>query len=116
MGTFPEGTELHDPTTKEASEFANSISGTLIELTHNHGTELDPEFKHHNGNTDPRGFGHIGFLVDNLEETCERMEKEQGVKFHKRPQDGMMRNIAFALDPDNYWVELIRRTTWPTSE
>ncbi|CAI8616355.1 unnamed protein product [Vicia faba] len=29
-----------------------------IELTHNWGTESDPEFKgHHNGNSDPRGFG-----------------------------------------------------------
>ncbi|KAK2433880.1 glyoxalase/bleomycin resistance protein/dioxygenase superfamily protein [Trifolium repens] len=29
-----------------------------IELTHNWGTESDPEFKgYHNGNSDPRGFG-----------------------------------------------------------
>jgi lactoylglutathione lyase len=38
------------------------------------------------------------------------MEKEHGVKFHKRPQDGNMRDLAFALDPDGYWIELIRRT------
>lgn len=76
MGSFEEGTELHDPKSQEASNFAHSISTTLLELTHNHGTENDPDFKHHNGNTDPRGFGHIGFLVDNLEETCKKLETE----------------------------------------
>lgn len=76
MGTFPEGTMLPDPKSAEASDFASSVSSCLLELTHNHGTETDPDFKHHSGNEDPRGFGHIGFLIDNLEETCERMEKE----------------------------------------
>lgn len=76
MGTFPEGTKLPDPTSEEADHFARSISGVLLELTHNHGTENQPDFKHHNGNTDPRGFGHIGFLVNNLEETCKKMENE----------------------------------------
>lgn len=33
----------------------------VLELTHNHGTETDPEFKGYaSGNSDPgRGFGHI---------------------------------------------------------
>lgn len=44
LGTFPEGTKLPDPTSPEAAEYARSISGTLLELTHNHGTEDDPEF------------------------------------------------------------------------
>jgi len=76
LGTFPEGTKLPDPTSPEAVSFGLSVSSCLLELTHNWGTESDPEFKHHSGNEDPRGFGHIGFLTDNLEETCERMEKE----------------------------------------
>lgn len=112
LGTFPEGTKLPDPTSPEAGEFARSVSSCLLELTHNHGTESDPDFKHHSGNEDPRGFGHIGFLIDNLEETCERMEKELGVGFKKRPHEGNMHNIAFAYDPDGYWVEIIRRTEW----
>ena len=40
------------------------------------------------------------------------MEKEQGVAFKKRPHEGNMRNIAFAYDPDGYWVEIIQRSTW----
>lgn len=36
-----------------------------LELTHNHGTENDPDFKYYNGNEEGRqGFGHTGFLVD----------------------------------------------------
>lgn len=29
----------------------------LVELTWNYGTEKDPEFKYHNGNDQPQGFG-----------------------------------------------------------
>jgi lactoylglutathione lyase len=31
----------------------------LLELTWNYGTEKDEEFKYHNGNDKPQGFGHI---------------------------------------------------------
>jgi hypothetical protein len=32
-----------------------------LELTHNWGTEADESFTgYHNGNSDPRGYGHIG--------------------------------------------------------
>ena len=33
-----------------------------------------------------------------------------GVKFQKRPNEGRMMGIAFALDPDGYWIEIIRRS------
>jgi lactoylglutathione lyase len=32
-----------------------------------------------------------------------------GVKFHKRPDEGRMKGIAFALDPNGYWIEIVRR-------
>merc|ERR1712176_918971 len=79
-----------------------------LELTWNHGTESDPDFKVHDGNAQPQGFGHIGFLLDDLEGSCAKMEAE-GVVFKKKPQDGNMRGIAFAYDPNGYWIELIDR-------
>ncbi|KAI9151839.1 Lactoylglutathione lyase [Paramyrothecium foliicola] len=79
----------------------------LIELTHNYGTENDPEYKVNNGNTEPnRGFGHTCISVDNLQAACQRIE-DAGYKFQKKLSDGRMRHIAFALDPDGYWVEII---------
>jgi lactoylglutathione lyase len=50
----------------------------------------------------------VGFLTDNLEEACEYLEKN-GVAFKKKPKDGNMHNLAFAYDPDGYWVEIIQR-------
>lgn len=73
----------------------------ILELTHNFGTESDPNFKGYvSGNTEPsKGFGHIALSVDNVDKACARLEK-LGVKFQKKPSDGTMKDIAFILDPD----------------
>lgn len=79
----------------------------LIELTHNYGTENDDSFSVNNGNVEPhRGFGHTCISVDNLQAACQRIE-DAGYSFKKKLSDGKMRNIAFALDPDGYWVEIV---------
>lgn len=86
------------------------IFGTsgILELTHNWGSEDDIEFKVNNGNEEPyRGFGHICFSVADISQTCQRLEAE-GVSFKKRMSDGRQKNIAFALDPDGYWIELVQ--------
>ncbi|KAF5346712.1 hypothetical protein D9756_010426 [Leucocoprinus leucothites] len=99
-----EGQELTDEL-KRSTRFGRE---GILELTHNHGTETDPNFKGYaSGNADPgRGFGHIAITVDDVGKACARFE-ELGVKFQKRLTDGKMRHIAFILDPDGYWVEVL---------
>lgn len=79
----------------------------LLELTHNWGTEDDPNVQFHHGNTEPQGYGHIGITVPDIDETCAQFEAE-GVTFIKRPQDGSMKGIAFIADPDGYRIEIVQ--------
>ena len=59
------------------------LFGPVLELTHNHETENDSNFKHFNGNEEGRqGFGHIGFLVDDVYEACDGIRK-MGFGFKK---------------------------------
>jgi len=103
-----------DPESPEAREFVKTLWQPVLEMTHNHGSEKDPHFGVHTGNTDvpncclQKGFGHIGFLVDDLQACCDEM-LAAGVEFFKKPQDGNMSQIAFALDPSGYRIELVQR-------
>ncbi|EGW34650.1 glyoxalase I [Spathaspora passalidarum NRRL Y-27907] len=79
----------------------------VLELCHNHGVENDPDYKLNHGNgTEFRGFGHICVTVDNIEVVQEKL-LAKGVKFQKKLSDGRQKNIAFALDPNGYWIELV---------
>ena len=102
---YPENEEL----SKESANGVNPVMGRegILELTWNYGTEKDSEFKYHNGNDEPQGFGHICIAVDDLDAACKRFD-EKGVNWKKRLTDGRMKNIAFVLDPDNYWIEVIQ--------
>jgi len=109
LAVLPEGMVWPDPTSDEALENLWKFEGVTLELTHNHGTENDADFKVNNGNEEPhRGFGHIAVMTKNLESDCVSLE-ENGVKFRKRPHEGMMKTLAFCLDPDGYWIEIISR-------
>mmetsp|Transcript_21370 Transcript_21370/g.24291 ORF Transcript_21370/g.24291 Transcript_21370/m.24291 type:complete len:489 (-) Transcript_21370:82-1548(-) len=108
----------HDDSTKDdgddgddGDDISNlgSRFGPILELTHNHGTENDTEFKHYNGNEEGRqGFGHVGFLVDDVYEACDAI-RSMGYGFKKEPDGGSMKGLAFAYDPDGYAVEIIKR-------
>lgn len=88
-------------------QYLNGREGVL-ELTHNWGTENDPEARYHNGNEQPQGYGHICFTVPDLAAACEWMDANN-VTFKKRPEDGRMHHLAFVLDPDGYWIEIVGR-------
>ncbi len=114
------------PTTKASEKYLWDMNGPVtLELTHNHGSETDTNFKVWSGNSGSdlppespfflesgpvRGFGHIAFNVDDVYAFSEKLEQE-GVKFQKRPNEGRMKGLAFALDPDGYWLELCARST-----
>lgn len=96
-----------DPAARARFTFSRE---TTLELTHNWGTESDASFAgYHSGNSDPRGFGHLGLSVPDVHAACARFEK-LGVEFVKRPDDGKMKGIAFIKDPDGYWIEILSPT------
>lgn len=69
----------------------------VLELTHNHGTENDDDFKHYNGNEEGRqGFGHIGFLVDDVYAACDAI-RPMGYGFRKEPDGGSMKGTSLGL-------------------
>lgn len=78
----------------------------ILELTHNWGTEADPDFRYHDGNAQPQGFGHICFSVPDLDAAVAWFDENQ-VSYVKRPDQGKMKDVAFIKDPDGYWIEIV---------
>lgn len=78
----------------------------ILELTHNWGTEGDENFKYHDGNAQPQGFGHICFSVPNLDVAVAWFD-QNNVTYVKRPDQGKMKDVAFIKDPDGYWIEIV---------
>ncbi|PHJ15525.1 lactoylglutathione lyase [Cystoisospora suis] len=110
LACIPPDAEIPDPKSEAAPAYVKNLWQPVLELTHNHGTEADDLFHYHNGNDTPQGFGHIGFLCDDLVGACKELQ-DLGVPFRKKPEEGKMRDIAFILDPDGYSIELIQRGT-----
>ncbi len=68
----------------------------LLELTYN----WDPE-KYGEG----RNFGHLAFEVDNIYDTCAKLQAA-GVTINRPPRDG---NMAFVRSPDNISIEILQK-------
>jgi lactoylglutathione lyase len=76
-------------------ELAKTSKGPMVELTYN----WDPE--DYKGG---RNFGHLAYAVDNIYETCARLQAG-GVTINRPPRDGHM---AFVRSPDGISVELLQ--------
>ncbi|NLO78719.1 MAG: lactoylglutathione lyase [Xanthomonadaceae bacterium] len=76
-------------------ERARANQAPMLELTYNWDSE---EYG------SARNFGHIAFRVDNIYETCRRLQ-EHGVTINRPPRDGRM---AFVRSPDNISIELLQ--------
>src|SRR3546814_16382607 len=72
----------------------------VLELTHNHGTESQPGPVYHDGNSEPRGFGHICVSVPDVRAACARMAALR-VPFQKKLSDGTIPAIPLTNEPHN---------------
>ena len=80
---------------------AKAEKSPLIELTYNWPDE--------NGDTETltggRNFGHLAFRVDNIYDTCQKLQ-DSGVQILRPPRDGHM---AFIKSPDGISIELLQK-------
>ena len=77
-------------------ERARDSKAPLLELTFN----WDPETY-----TGGRNFGHLAYQVDDIYETCARLQAA-GVTINRPPRDGYM---AFVRSPDAISIELLQK-------
>ena len=75
---------------------AKGEKAPLLELTYN----WDPE--EYGGG---RNFGHLAFEVDNIYDTCRKLQ-QGGVTINRPPRDG---NMAFVRSPDNISIEILQK-------
>lgn len=97
------------PKKEDSTNGVNPVAGKegVLELTWNYGTEKEEGRVYHDGNAEPQGFGHICVTVDDLSAACQYLEDKK-VNWKKRLTDGRMKTVAFVLDPDGYWIEVIQ--------
>ena len=80
----------------EDKNLAEESRKPLIELTYNWDKE---EY------TGGRNFGHLAFKVNNIYETCQKLQ-DNGVIINRPPRDGYM---AFINSPDGISIELLQK-------
>lgn len=77
-------------------EHARATRSKELELTYNWDDEVY---------TGGRNFGHLAYRVENIYETCARIQA-MGYTIHRPPRDGHM---AFVKSPDEISVELLQK-------
>ncbi len=80
----------------EDEDSGRRAKAPLVELTYNWDAEDYGE---------GRNFGHLAYEVDNIYETCRKLQ-ESGVTINRPPRDG---NMAFIRSPDNISIELLQK-------
>ncbi len=75
---------------------ARSVQAPVVELTYNWDTE---------DYGTARNFGHLAYEVDNIYETCAKLQAA-GVTINRPPRDGRM---AFVRSPDLISIELLQK-------
>jgi lactoylglutathione lyase len=83
---------------------AEETPNAEIELTYNWGSEEDYG--------SARNFGHLAFRVDNIYDTCARLQA-MGYLISRPPRDGHM---AFVRSPDQISIELLQEGNLPPQE
>ena len=79
---------------------AGESKSPLVELTHNWPDENGATETYTGG----RNFGHLAFRVDNIYDTCQKLQ-DAGVTINRPPRDGHM---AFVKSPDGSSIELLQ--------
>jgi lactoylglutathione lyase len=79
-----------------------------VELTYNWPEDGTPPEEYRGG----RNFGHLAYRVENIYDTCERLQ-DAGHVIHRPPRDGHM---AFVKSPDGISVELLQDGSLPPQE
>eukprot|EP01083_Nonionella_stella_P064199 167105_1 len=102
-------TKYPDTSSKEAEQLLWSYDGGVLQLEYHDGDDTNDKFIINSGNTKPfRGFGHIAFNTNDVFAACTELEKNN-VSFKKKPNEGRMKGLAFAYDPNGYWIEIVSR-------
>lgn len=83
---------------------ADETPGAEIELTYNWPPQEDYG--------SARNFGHLAFRVENIYDTCQRLQ-DMGYTINRPPRDGHM---AFVRSPDLVSIELLQEGSLPAQE
>lgn len=104
---------------KTGHEFGWTTSLRECSLTVRHvwGSEEKAGDVYTNGNVRPhRGFGHVGIIVDDVEETMKNLEAAGYKVVKKAGPFADVGTIAFIAEPSTgYWIEIIARVGEPPS-